>query len=436
MAREVRTDTSNANQQGRAAHGGETPDVGLNLRLLSRLREDFDRLRFNEMPIEVRLVHRASNAEFEGVKGYPPSLRQTAVHHGAGHREFRQKFDNAGNPLFREDPIPDAAGNPIVNSAGEAFDVIMPAFRAVDFSGGTQAVSRLRAVSERAGRIASELRHLPPLHFTREWQFSGYPDLWWAMVFEMAWDRQHPLLEAERELWIMRNQGQAVQLIPYDLNQINALADVSEFGLEQEIPKSWFKRLPDAWMSTISDAASACLDATELLLESLEAGTPGTPELPASGSYGPPLESPMPIKRRFAVALSFPGEKREFVEQVANDLKGALGENRVFYDRFHEFELTRLNLDLALQNIYSQDADLVAVFVCGEYSEKEWCGLEWRAIRELIKSNKRRDDEVMFFRFDNKPLAGLLSLDGFLNLVNRTPRQVADAILRRWTSSH
>ena len=50
--------------------------------------------------------------------------------------------------------------------------------------------------------------------------------------------------------------------------------------------------------------------------------------------------------RRFAVALSFPGEVRARAEPIANLLAHELGRTRVFYDRFHEAELARLNLDV------------------------------------------------------------------------------------------
>ncbi len=48
-------------------------------------------------------------------------------------------------------------------------------------------------------------------------------------------------------------------------------------------------------------------------------------------------------RRRFAIALSFPGERREYVEQVANALLPALGgeqcKSRIFYDGWHESKI-------------------------------------------------------------------------------------------------
>jgi len=111
-----------------------------------------------------------------------------------------------------------------------------------------------------------------------------------------------------------------------------------------------------------------------------------------------------------------------------------LDKSRVFYDRFHEVELARPNLDLLLQRFYKDDSDLIVVFVCGKYKEKEWCGIEWRAIRALMKDSSRPDEDVMFLRLDDGPIEGLLPIDGYLDVSGKTPREIADSILRRWNA--
>lgn len=133
--------------------------------------------------------------------------------------------------------------------------------------------------------------------------------------------------------------------------------------------------------------------------------------------------------RRFGVALSFPGEHRAFVEQIANDLASALTKERVFYDRFFEAELSRPNLDTYLQKIYHDDSELVVIFLCKEYNEEEWCGLEFRAIRDLIK--KRHDDEIMFVRLADGAVKGVFEIDGYLDVRNRPASDIAQSILDR-----
>jgi hypothetical protein len=135
-------------------------------------------------------------------------------------------------------------------------------------------------------------------------------------------------------------------------------------------------------------------------------------------------------RRRFDVALSFPGERRRDVAKLANELAKNLGKARVFYDDYYKAELARPNLDLYLQSIYLEHSELVVVIVCGKYEEKEWCGVEWRAIREIIK--KREGPRVMFLRADDDASpAGMFSLDGYVDMRGRTPQELASLIRER-----
>src|SRR5688572_10982218 len=111
-----------------------------------------------------------------------------------------------------------------------------------------------------------------------------------------------------------------------------------------------------------------------------------------------PLQSePSVQQKRFSIALSYPGEKRPFVAQVAAQLRSQLG-SRLFYDKDYEAELARPNLDIYLQGIYHDDSELIAVFLCADYERKDWCGLEWRVVRDLIK--RRQASAIMPLRFD------------------------------------
>jgi TIR domain len=134
-------------------------------------------------------------------------------------------------------------------------------------------------------------------------------------------------------------------------------------------------------------------------------------------------------KKRFKIALSYPGERRAFVEQVASYLAERIGRDRVLYDKYYEAEFSRFDLDNYLQRLYHDESELIAVFLCADYEIKEWCGLEWRAIRDLIK--RRRASAVMPFRFDQTEIAGLFSIDGYVSIETRSAKEVAELILER-----
>ena len=136
-------------------------------------------------------------------------------------------------------------------------------------------------------------------------------------------------------------------------------------------------------------------------------------------------------QKRFQVALSFPGEHREYILQVAELLAETLGRDAILYDSWYKAEFTRPNLDTYLQNLYHTESNLLVPFLCADYQDKDWCQLEWRVIRDLIKQKK--DDDIMPMRFDNTHISGLFDIDGYMDLNDHEPKEVAELILQRLT---
>lgn len=136
-----------------------------------------------------------------------------------------------------------------------------------------------------------------------------------------------------------------------------------------------------------------------------------------------------PSDKRFAVALSFAGEHRPFIAKIAELLAEKLGRGKVLYDGFLTAELARPNLDLYLTDLYRVQSELLVPFFSADYDCKEWYGLEWRQMRDILK--KKGDDEIMPFLFDDSPIAGVLSIDGYVKVAERTPDDVASLILQR-----
>src|SRR5215204_842824 len=133
--------------------------------------------------------------------------------------------------------------------------------------------------------------------------------------------------------------------------------------------------------------------------------------------------------KRFRIAFSFAGEKRDFVKEVAAILARRFGEERILYDKFHQGEFSRGDLAFYLPDLYEGDSDLVVAVFCSDYETKEWCGLEWNAIFGLLK--KRNASEVMLTRFERVEGKGLRGLAGYTDLDELTPEQAASVILER-----
>jgi len=140
------------------------------------------------------------------------------------------------------------------------------------------------------------------------------------------------------------------------------------------------------------------------------------------------------VKKRFKVGLSFPGERRALVADVARQLASQFGEPRVLYDQYHRAEFARPNLDAYLPKLYHDECELIVAFLCQHYSRKDWCGLEWRAIRDLIKDKSFPDERIMLIKLDDMEISrfeGLQSIDGYLDAKQLSPSQITDEILKR-----
>ena len=135
------------------------------------------------------------------------------------------------------------------------------------------------------------------------------------------------------------------------------------------------------------------------------------------------------MSKRFRVAISFSGDKRTFVAEVARLLADTFGQDHVLYDKYHEAEFSRSDLAFHLTDLYHEQSDLIVAVLSQDYDSKDWCGLEWNAIYGLIK--KRAASEVMLTRFDRVEGKGLFGLAGFSDLDQKTPHQTATLILER-----
>jgi hypothetical protein len=131
----------------------------------------------------------------------------------------------------------------------------------------------------------------------------------------------------------------------------------------------------------------------------------------------------------FDVAFSFPGEIRSFIEPIVEELERNIGPNSYFYDNNYVSQLARPSLDLLLQDIYRNRSKLVVVFLCGDYQRKEWCGVEFRAIKEIIM--ERDHKRIMFVRMDDGPVEGVFKTDGYIDGRKYDAKDIARFIQER-----
>ena len=135
------------------------------------------------------------------------------------------------------------------------------------------------------------------------------------------------------------------------------------------------------------------------------------------------------MAKRFRIALTFAGENRKLVEEIAQILATLFGRDSILYDKFHQAEFARPDLASHLPNLYKNESDLVVLVFCDDYENKQWCKLEWRAIYSLIMNMK--DQVIMLMRFNRLEPVGLHGLAGLIELGGLSAFQVAGLILER-----
>lgn len=135
------------------------------------------------------------------------------------------------------------------------------------------------------------------------------------------------------------------------------------------------------------------------------------------------------IQHKFDVALSFPGEVRPYVEAIADGLEKKIGPNSYFYDGNYKAQLARPSLDTLLQDIYRNRSKLVVIFLCEKYQEKEWCGIEFKAVKEIIL--ERDHHKVMFIKMDEGIVEGVFKTDGYIDGRTHSPAEVVSFIQER-----
>jgi hypothetical protein len=113
---------------------------------------------------------------------------------------------------------------------------------------------------------------------------------------------------------------------------------------------------------------------------------------------------------------------------VAQELERRLGPNSYFYDKNYTSQLAQPSLDMLLQGIYRR-AKLDVAFLSKDYQRRDWCGVEFRVVREIMFA--RETWRVMFIRTDDGEVDGVAKTDGYLDARDFTPARIAELICER-----
>lgn len=140
-----------------------------------------------------------------------------------------------------------------------------------------------------------------------------------------------------------------------------------------------------------------------------------------------PRELLQHLRPSYDVVLSFAGENRAYVVEVAEVLRQH--QVRVFYDEFEQVNLWGKNLIEHLDIIYRQSGKYCVIFISKHYAEKPWAIHERRMALDRALREKR--DYILPARFDDTQLPGLSSSIAYTQLDDKEPTTLAALILQK-----
>jgi len=129
----------------------------------------------------------------------------------------------------------------------------------------------------------------------------------------------------------------------------------------------------------------------------------------------------------YQVALSFAGEDRPYVAEVAK----LLVENgvKVFYDEYERVSLWGKDLYTHLSEIYRKRSEYTVVFISQHYAKKLWTNHEKRSAQARAFEESR--EYILPAVFDDTEIEGIPKTVGYIDLRVTNPSELADLIQQK-----
>ncbi|WP_423807222.1 TIR domain-containing protein [Photobacterium damselae] len=132
----------------------------------------------------------------------------------------------------------------------------------------------------------------------------------------------------------------------------------------------------------------------------------------------------------YLISLSFAGEDREYVGQIAEGLKNS--GISVFYDIYEQASLWGKDLYEHLTEVYQNKSKYVIVFISEHYEKKLWTTHE----RKMAQARAFRESKeyILPVRFDDTLISGIPDTVGYLDARVMTPKDVVFQIKEKLKS--
>jgi hypothetical protein len=129
----------------------------------------------------------------------------------------------------------------------------------------------------------------------------------------------------------------------------------------------------------------------------------------------------------FQVALSFAGEQRAYVRDVAKAL--AARHIAVFYDEFEANTLWGKDGAEHFHQVFAQDSQYVVMFISAAYVAKSWTRHERRSA--ISRQMEAEAEYILPVRFDHTPVPGLATTLQYLDANHYSPAELGIEIAKK-----
>ncbi|MEW6607682.1 MAG: tetratricopeptide repeat protein [bacterium] len=129
----------------------------------------------------------------------------------------------------------------------------------------------------------------------------------------------------------------------------------------------------------------------------------------------------------YDIALSFAGEDRKYVEEVANLLRSR--KVNVFYDQFKKVDLWGKDLYQYLSEIYQNKAVYTVIFISKHYKSKRWANHELKSAQ--ARALEENEEYILPVRFDETEVPGIRKTTGYVDLNSTTPEELTSMICQK-----
>ncbi|MCJ8210300.1 TIR domain-containing protein [Mucilaginibacter sp. RS28] len=126
-------------------------------------------------------------------------------------------------------------------------------------------------------------------------------------------------------------------------------------------------------------------------------------------------------KYQYEIALSFAGEDRDYVNEVARELKK--NNVKLFYDDYEKVTLWGRDLYTHLDDIYKNKSMYCIIFLSKFYKEKLWTNHERESAQE--RAFLAHEPYILPVRLDETSIPGIRTTTGYLDGVRLSPKEIA-----------